>query len=47
MYPSGFPFFILYNFTECDRISTLWVSESISPLSKTDDVVHKKKRVYI
>ena len=29
--------------TECDtmlRITTLWLSESISPLSETDDVVH-------
>ena len=31
------------DFTECDpmlRITTLWFSESISPLSETDDVVH-------
>ena len=30
------------DFTECDpmlRITTLWFSESISPLSETDDVV--------
>ena len=31
------------DFTECDQmlwITTLWFSESISPLSETDDVVH-------
>ena len=31
------------DFTECDpmlRITTLWFSESISPLSETDDVLH-------
>ena len=31
------------DFAECDpmlRITTLWFSESISPLSETDDVVH-------
>ena len=31
------------DFTECDpmlRITTLWFSESVSPLSETDDVVH-------
>ena len=31
------------DFTECDpmlRITTLWFSESILPLSKTDEVVH-------
>ena len=31
------------DFTECDpmlRITTLWFSESISPLAETDDVVH-------
>ena len=31
------------DFTDCDpmlRITTLWFSESISPLSETDDVVH-------
>ena len=31
------------DFTECDpmlRITTLWFSEPISPLSETDDVVH-------
>ena len=31
------------DFTECDpmlRNTTLWFSESISPLSETDDVVH-------
>ena len=33
----------IVDFTECDpmlRITTLWFSESISPLSETDDVVH-------
>ena len=31
------------DFTECDpmlRITTLWFSQSVSPLSETDDVVH-------
>ena len=31
------------DFIECDpmlRITTLWFSESISPLSETDDVIH-------
>ena len=36
--------------TECNptfRITTLWYSESISPLSETDDVVNKKWPVTI
>ena len=31
------------DFTECDpmlRITTLWFSESVLPLSETDDIVH-------
>ena len=42
IYPSIFSVLIdTVDFTECDpmlRITTLWFSESISPLSETDDV---------
>ena len=38
------------DFTECDpmlRITTLWFSESISPLSETDDVVHSTHSFFL
>ena len=39
------PSFDTVDLTECDptlRITSLWFSESISPLSETDDVLHKQ-----
>lgn len=44
LYTYMYPFSLLdtVNFTECDpisRITTQWVSDSVSPLSDTDDVV--------
>ena len=38
------------DFTECDpmfRITTLWFSESISPLSETDDEIHSTHSFFL
>lgn len=42
LYTHQFSLLDTVNFTECDRIlriTTLWVSDSVSPLSQNDDVV--------
>lgn len=45
LYTHQFSLLDTVNSTECDpifRITTRWVSDSLSPLSETDDVVHIK-----
>ena len=47
--PINDPCFDTVDFTECDlifRITTLWFSDFLSPLSETDDVIMQKRKVF-